>query len=61
MSVQGLFSEADLARIRSAVERIEKTTSGEIVPYLVGRVDDHDEARWRLSTIGAASTRGATR
>lgn len=53
MSVRSLFSEEELARIRGAVAEVETGTSGEIVPYLVGRVDDHDEARWRGATLGA--------
>ncbi|MFV2072252.1 MAG: TPM domain-containing protein [Thermoanaerobaculales bacterium] len=49
----GLFTEECLEAIRRATVEAEKRTSGEIVPYIVERVDDHDEARWRASTLGA--------
>ena len=47
------FTEVDLERIRDAISRAEASHAGEIVPYIVGRVDDHEEARWRGATIGA--------
>ncbi len=47
------FTEADLEKIRDAISRAEASHAGEIVPYIVGRVDDHEEARWRGATIGA--------
>lgn len=51
--MRALFSEADLEAIRKATAAAESQTSGEIVPYIVERVIDHDEARWRGATIGA--------
>jgi len=53
MTTKSLFSEADLVRIREATRRAEGRTSGEIVPYLVGRVDEYQEALWRGATLGA--------
>lgn len=53
MSVSTLFSDTDLDKIREAIARAESGNAGEIVPYLVGRVDDHDEARWRGATLCA--------
>ncbi len=47
------FSEADLARIRDATHDAEQRTSGEIVPYLVNRVDPYPEASWRGMALGA--------
>ena len=49
----GLFTDNNLEAIRRATVEAEKRTAGEIVPYIVERVDDHDEARWRASTLGA--------
>jgi len=49
----GPFSDADLERVRAATAAAESRTSGEIVPYVVLRVDDHDEGRWRAATLGA--------
>lgn len=49
----GPFSDADLARLAQATAAAEGRTSGEIVPYVVLRVDDHDEGRWRAATLGA--------
>lgn len=51
--MEKLFTEADLEKIRKATSRAEIDHAGEIVPYIVGRVDDHDEARWRGATLGA--------
>jgi putative membrane protein len=53
MRISKLFSEADLEAIRRATAAAERSTSGEIVPYVVERIDDHAEARWRAATIGA--------
>jgi putative membrane protein len=53
MRISNLFSEADLEAIRRAAAAAERSTSGEIVPYVVERIDDHAEARWRAATIGA--------
>jgi len=53
MRIHDLFSEADLEAIQRATAAAERRTSGEIVPYLVERLDDHAEARWRGATIGA--------
>ncbi len=48
-----MFTDADLEAIRQATAEAETRTSGEIVTYFVGRVADHDEARWRGATLGA--------
>ncbi len=53
MSVSTLFSDTDLDKIREAIARAESGNAGEIVPYLVGRVDDHEEVRWRGATLCA--------
>ncbi len=53
MKISQLFTEADLEAIRRATSTAERSTSGEIVPYVVERIDDHAEARWRAATIGA--------
>lgn len=53
MSIRELFSDADLVKVREAIARAETSNAGEIVPYIVGRVDDHDEARWRCATLCA--------
>ncbi len=53
MTISDLFTEADLEAIRRAAAAAERSTSGEIVPYVVERIDDHAEARWRAATIGA--------
>lgn len=53
MDIHTVFSDADLKAIREATAAAEGRTGGEIVPYIVERVVDHDEARWRGATIGA--------
>ena len=47
------FSDADLERIGEAARAAEQRTSGEVVAYLVSRVDDHDEAVWKGAALGA--------
>jgi putative membrane protein len=56
MKTRDLFTEADLEAIRRATAKAEGRTSGEIVTYVVGRVDDHDEGRWKGATLGALAT-----
>lgn len=53
MKLQKLFSDDDLKAIREATTAAESQTGGEIVPYIVERVVDKDEARWRCATLGA--------
>ena len=53
MKIKRLFSDADLESIRQATGAAESKTGGEIVPYIVERVIDHDEARWKGATLGA--------
>lgn len=55
-----LFAAGDVDRIKAAVREAEGRTSGEIVPYVVARSDDYEEAEWRggflLATIALAGT-----
>lgn len=53
MKIRKLFSEADLASIKQATAAAETRTGGEIVPYIVERVIDHAEARWRGAALGS--------
>ena len=48
-----LFSNSDLAAIRAAVEEAERSTSGEIVPYVVTASDGYPEAAWKGAALGA--------
>lgn len=48
-----MFSGADLQAIKEATAAAELRTSGEIVPYIVERVDEHSEGRWCGATLGA--------
>ncbi len=48
---QRFFSDADLERIRAAVQTAESQTSGEVVPYIVERSDDYDEAELRSALL----------
>src|SRR6202035_4396092 len=47
------FSDSDLAAIRAAVEEAERSTSGEIVPYVVAASDGYLEAAWKGAAFGA--------
>lgn len=56
MSIKELFSADDLQRIREVTAQAETGNAGEIVPYLVGQLDDHEAARWRGAALGAVAT-----
>lgn len=51
--MKNLFTESDLVEIREATKQAETGHIGEIVPYIAGRIDAHDEARWKGATFGA--------
>ncbi len=53
------FTDADLERIGEAARAAEQRTSGEVVAYLVNRVDDHDEAAWKGAALGALAAAAA--
>lgn len=53
MGVRQPFTVADLESIRRATAAAEQQTSGEIVPYVVERILDHDQARWCGAALGA--------
>lgn len=48
---ENLFSEQDRKRIADAVREAEQRTSGEIVPYVVGRSDSYPEAWLRAGSL----------
>lgn len=56
--IRQMFRDADLARIQEAAREAELRTSGEIVAYLVSRVDDYDEAAWKGAALGALTAAG---
>lgn len=47
-----LFTRKDLDRIAAAVKEAEGKTSGELVPYVVDRSDEYDEAELRATIAG---------
>lgn len=53
MSAPSLFTDAELDRIRQAVTAAETQTSGEIVPYIVGRSGTYGIAVWRAASATA--------
>ncbi len=62
MSKKGIdrqFSDTDLERISDAARAAEQRTSGEIVAYLVSRVDEYDEAVWKGAALGALAAASA--
>jgi putative membrane protein len=59
MALSHLFSPADLERVKAAVQEAEKKTSGEIVPYVVDRSDDYEEADWRCGALLGTLALGA--
>jgi putative membrane protein len=55
MRIDDLLSDADRSAIRRATEDAEGRTAGEIVSYIVERIDDHSEGRWLAATLGSLS------
>jgi putative membrane protein len=55
MNLEQLFSAEDRERIRAAVQEAEKTTSGEIVPYVVAESDPYHESVWRGGALFGAA------
>src|SRR3954454_4338682 len=53
MEPDRLFSQADLDAIQTAVRAAEARTSGEIVPYVVERSDEYQNAIWKGAALGA--------
>ena len=47
------LTQSELDRISDAVHEVEKQTTGEIVPMIVGQSDDYPGARWRLAIVTA--------
>ena len=60
MSFEQIVSAEDRERIRTAVHEAEKTTSGEIVPYIVAESDPYPEAIWRGGALLSAAVLGVT-
>ncbi len=50
-NLEALFPPPELERITESVARAERTTSGEIVPYVVTRSDAYQETVWRAAAI----------
>lgn len=50
-NISKFFTSADQNRILAAVKEAERKTSGEIVPYVVGRSDGYEEAEWRAAGL----------
>ena len=49
-----ILTDADQERIKEAVSAAERRTSGEIVPYIVGRSGGYEVAVWRAASILAS-------
>ncbi len=53
-----LFTEADRSAIAEAAGSAEGSTSGEIVPYVIGICDDYPEVGWKAAVLGALAGGG---
>ena len=51
--MKSYFSDADLERVRAAVNDAEGITSGEIVPYVVVASDDYEATSWKGAALGS--------
>lgn len=54
LKAETLFTQDDREKIAAAVKGAEGKTSGEIVPVVVDRSDDYEEAQWRLGALAGA-------
>ena len=52
--IDTFFSEGDREAIRAATAEAERTTSGELVVYVVERCDPYPEVAWKGALIGGA-------
>lgn len=50
--LNSLFTEADRRAIAEAARSAEGSTSGEIVPFVVGVCDDYPETGWKAAVLG---------
>jgi putative membrane protein len=53
-----LFTETERRAIADAAANAEGSTSGEIVPYVVGACDDYPETGWKAAVLGALAGGG---
>ena len=53
MQTDRFFSQADRDAIQAAVRGAESRSSGEIVPYVVERSDEYQNALWKGAALGA--------
>lgn len=53
MDLEGFFSASDRQEIEAAVKEVERSTSGEIVPYAILRSDAYATAAWKTASFGA--------
>ena len=60
MNLDQMFTAEDREKIRLAVREAEKTTSGEIVPYVVAESDPYPESVWRGGALLGAAVLGVT-
>jgi len=51
--LNSVFTDADRRAIADAARTAEGSTSGEIVPFVVGVCDDYPEAGWKAAVLGA--------
>lgn len=51
--MKNLFSDEDRRRIQEAVERAERRTSGEIVPFIVPQSDQYEVTVWKGGALSA--------
>ncbi len=56
--MKSILTEPDQKRIQEAVASAEGVTSGEIVPYVVGKSDDYPESVWKGALLGAILAAG---
>jgi putative membrane protein len=54
--MKSMIDRLDLERIQEAVGRAEERTAGEIVPVVVPRSDDYEEAVWRGAAVAILLT-----
>ena len=53
MKAEHFFPQEDKERLEAAIREAESKTSGEIVPYIVGRSDAYPEAGWIAASLAS--------
>ena len=53
-----IFTQEEKQQVKAAIQKLEKVSSGEVVPFFVRKSDDYNEACWFLALIMSIASIG---